>query len=51
MTPEQLEQAVIKLIDDNVDNYSTEIYADFLGTIIGNLEMREESARRELEDN
>lgn len=50
MTPNELEQAVIKLIDDNVDSYSTEQYADFLGTLIGNLEMREEAARQEIED-
>lgn len=49
MTPEKLEQAVIALIDDNVDGYSPEKYIDFLSALISTLKMREEAARDEME--
>lgn len=50
MTSEQLEQAVIALIDDNVTHYTNEQYANLLGNLIGNLQMREEAANDEIEE-
>lgn len=49
MTPEQLEKAVTALIDDNVGNWPAEKYAEFLGNLIGDLQMREEAVEGEIE--
>lgn len=51
MTPEKLTEAVIALIDDNAADWPTEDYAEFLGNLIGDLQMREEAAKNEIEDN
>ena len=50
MTPGQIEQEVLELIDNRVDHLSTEEYADFLSALIGSLEAREESVREELDE-
>lgn len=50
MNPEELEKAVIALIDDNVADYTPEQYANFLGNLIGDLQMREEAAQEESEN-